>query len=147
MKQVRTSAFETNSSSSHSITLSDDTEINDFLYVSPDGVCTIFTGEYGWEIREYTDAGTKASYIATYVKNYGTDESKKKYEEMLFKVVKEVTGAKEVEIVGEKDDFYEFGHIDHESVYVPLDVLGNEETLKKFIFDKKSVLRTDNDNH
>lgn len=74
MKQIRQSAFETNSSSSHSITISYGDYTPDKLYVE-NGVLEIYTGEFGWEHEDYYDAATKAAYCLTWLKGEGSRHS------------------------------------------------------------------------
>ena len=145
MKKIRRSVFETNSSSSHSITIAKEKHfIPEQLYIEEDGTCKIFTGEFGWEEAYYHDAATKASYCATYVKNYHLE-----LEEMLLDVIqKETKASAGVIIVGEgESDCYPWGYIDHQSDDVCDKAFESEDNLRQFIFNKKSVLITDNDNH
>lgn len=53
--------FETNSSSSHSISIVSGDYIPDKIYVDETGTCNIFPGEFGWEIEDFYDAASKAS--------------------------------------------------------------------------------------
>lgn len=148
MKQIRHNTFETNSSSSHSITISnkghfDSNALPVVKYYNGTRDCVVLTGEhFGWEERDYDDAQTKANYLATFVDTvelYQQDMSKLK--KQLIDCIKEVTGCKSV--VFDTED----GYIDHQSEEVALDAFENKDTLKHFIFNRGSVLRTDNDNH
>jgi hypothetical protein len=67
--------------------------------------------------------------------------------QLFAQVIKDTTGANEVEIVQTGDKYFEFGYIDHQSDHVPADALKDAQVLKAFIFDPASVLHTDNDNH
>jgi len=155
MKQVRQSAFETNSSSSHSITIAEGDFKPDTLYIE-DGVLEIHPGEYGWEHETYYDAATKASYCLTWLKGEDARHSEED-EEMFIKVLKEVTGAREVKFVPvfteetkSQSDFWQWGYIDHQSGPGEGGALSqawrSEEALKSFIFNPASRLHTDNDN-
>lgn len=145
MRKERQQAFETNSSSSHSITISNCGCPTDTLRVE-NGECDIFPGEFGWEIAEYTDAVTKASYCLTYAKHRGEEHSPRELL-MLEKVVKDHTGAKKVNFIERTDEYSPWGYIDHQSQYECTDAFSNEADLLSFIFNPESVLRTDNDNH
>jgi len=62
MKKVRQQVFETNSSSSHSLTVASTGKILDTL--GQDGIITLNSQEFGWGVEEYDDAQTKAEYVA-----------------------------------------------------------------------------------
>lgn len=134
MKNIRQSVFETNSSSTHSVSVSKDTDgIYDTLFPE-NGILTIDGMDFGWEWQTYNDAATKAAYVAVYL-NYNALQK-----DTLEKVLKEHTGAKEV--VFNIKDFY----IDHQSVNEAGYLFLSEETLKEFIFNPKSYLMLGNDN-
>ena len=126
MKTTRKNVFETNSSSTHSISLESGTY----------GVLTIQGDDFGWEIEEYYDAWTKANYCRVDAQ-YNEDAL-----EMLKEVIEEVTG---LEVVIEECE----GYIDHQSSNTTFDegVFDSRSNLKDFIFNSNSVLYTDNDNH
>lgn len=144
-KVTRRAMFETNSSSTHSITIVNGTA-DDKLPVRA-GVCRIYPGEFGWEAEDYTDAATKASYCLTYAKNDGAPDRLLK---MLEEVIKEATGAEKVEFTERHSEFYPWGYIDHQSGLTESDVCSeafeSKEKLKNFIFCSKSLLHTGNDN-
>lgn len=64
MQQIRKSVFETNSSSTHSISISSHGDIE---LVTPDdeGNINVDIGQFGWEEEIHSDFATKASYLAT----------------------------------------------------------------------------------
>lgn len=142
IEKKRVGVFETNSSSTHSITISESGDLTDKLLVE-NGVCEIYPGEFGWDVEEYNDATTKASYCLTWAKEYGSE----KHEEMLKEAIKEHTGAETVEFVPAVSEYYQWGYIDHQSSDVCQKAFGSREALKNFIFNHKSWLSTDNDNH
>ena len=133
MKTIRKSVFETNSSSTHSITIGYGNNW-DTLSSDEDGCIFIFGGEFGWEEASYNDAYTKASYCATAAQY---DENR---QEMLIKVISSYTNCK-------VDITFDVGYIDHQSSEVADEVFYSYDDLKQFIFNKDSVLVTDNDNH
>lgn len=144
----RHGTFETNSSSTHSICIASG-ECRDSLrpYTNEhviDGV-VISGGHFGWEVEDYWDAESKASYCITWVRQYSND--KENHEEMLRKVIMEHTGSKQVVFLCNTDwakgDYY---YIDHQSSDVCEEAFQSEESLKQFIFNKNSLLHTDNDN-
>lgn len=174
MKVTRHGVFETNSSSTHSITIDrGEWSRNHRTHVLPksdDGICRVFPGEFGCEVREYNDTATKASYVLTYIfeqrgvdalakkgndkYDHATDISKKISEhlEMLRVVIAERVGRR-VEFVslGKREygdgDEEDWGYIDHQSVHVCVEAFESHDALRDFIFNSKSILRTDNDNH
>ena len=141
MKQIRKGVFETNSSSSHSITISDKGGWEEIK----SNVIEIESGEYGWEFDTFTGFYSKASYIYTYLINSGDKDEI----EWLRKIVKEYTNADKVIFEheeSEEEPRWGYGYIDHQSSDVPQEALVSEETLKAFLFNKHSFFETGNDN-
>lgn len=136
--KIRKSLFETNSSSTHSITIQ---ESGDYTSIKHNGKIELFGGEFGWEWVAYRDALIKANYCAVYAAG---NESKT---EMLKEVISEHTGA-EVEILVQTDNYDKEGYsyIDHQSSDTADDAFASRETLKNFIFGVNSTLYTGNDN-
>lgn len=166
MRQVRLGVFETNSSSTHSLTIDGGQFEPDHMFVE-DGVLEIHPGKFGWEWRDYRDAHTKASYLLTWLRemprNYKTrvDEEERRF----VRVLKRVTGAKKVRFVplpvstpGGGQTLAErrwvksqqWGYIDHQSIEggggPGKAALESEESIERFVFNPKSVLHTGNDN-
>lgn len=145
MKKIRNGMFETNSSSSHSIILNKG-RITDKLNPDKYGILKIYPDEFGWDIMDYTDAYTKASYCLTYAKQ----AKNKKWENMLRKVLLRHTQAKEVEFI-QDNNMYPWGYIDHQSgpeeMGACTPVFNSESDLANFIFNPECILHTDNDNH
>jgi hypothetical protein len=143
-RKIRRGVFETNSSSTHSITISEgvlNDEMLDTIIPNEDGVITLTGGEFGWEVEEYNDALTKANYCAI---DNAYDEEKM---EMLNQVIEEQTGARLV--VHEFDDNWgspNWSYIDHQSRGTSDEAFESKEVLRQFIFNKNSILYTDNDN-
>jgi hypothetical protein len=133
--RIRQGIFETNSSSSHSITIDMQGARTAKIPLAGDGKCHIYTGEFGWEVERYSDAPTKASYALTYARN------NQELEQMLARVVGRVMGA---EVILEIDTD---GYIDHQSDDVCSAAFKSEDALEAFIFAPFSSLQTDNDNH
>lgn len=128
--------FETNSSSSHSISWSRSAaQLLDSIKPDVDGNIILTGGEFGWGYESHSDAWTKANYCAV-------DVAGSSNEEILKKVIREHTGAKQV-IVQLSSDAY----IDHQSIGTAHDLFDKEEDVKRFIFDRNISLIIDNDNH
>ena len=162
----RIGVFETNSSSSHSVSVAlaendkvlkcrlpiTDEEGKKVIYVDP--------GEFEWEIESYSDAETKLSYLITVLfelvkkdkmhlsllHNLGT--KKKELYDKLERIVCDFCGADEIIVRSINDSWNPFGSIDHQSTDVALNVLNEDDDyILNFIFNPNSVLYTDNDNH
>ena len=143
-KVIRHSIFETNSSSTHSITITSGDDIFDNIKPDKNLRVELIPGEYGWEVETYPSAFEKACYAATWAKTCGKKEDVK----LLKKVIKEHTGAKYVKIIkGGNDGFIGngYGYIDHQSKDLIKDYFDTEELLKNFIFNKRFILHTDSD--
>jgi hypothetical protein len=136
MINIRSNVFETNSSSTHSISISDNLDgILETIVPNDNGIIILIGGEFGWEWEKYNDALTKANYCAVDNPNN---------RDMLIKVIKEHTGAKDVVIV--VDESWNSSYIDHQSGGTSNKIFETEETLKNFIFNPKCWLFTGNDN-
>jgi hypothetical protein len=134
-KLIRHGVYETNSSSSHSVSigLQESKEfLLDTLYPDQDGIITIEGGEYGWEWFKHNDAATKASYAA---QQFSHDDEKL---QILKEVIMEQTGAEDVVFEDLKN-----GYIDHDSSGI---IDSNKTILRDFIFNKNSWLFGGNDN-
>lgn len=132
-KIVRTGVFETNSSSSHSLSVArDDQEfVYDTIYPDQNGIIRVTGQEFGWGWSKHNDAMTKLAYA--FQDSFGM-------EELISRVVRKQTGATEV-IFDEAG-----GYIDHDGVGTTSDIRGSEEDMRNFIFNKNSWLFIGNDN-
>ena len=149
--RIREGVFETNSSSSHDLTISRDGELN--LTFSKEtlrnGVFNASTGDYGWEWHRYYLPEGKINYLVTGLfarENIDEDQDMEELKEsnpnfaMLCDVVEKQTGVKLTVRA------YEDSHIDHESSYEWQGAFENEETLRNFLFSPNSFVQTGNDN-
>lgn len=128
MFNVRVKCFETNSSSTHSVSLSSTTIIDKSLNIYRNREITFEGGEFGWEWKRYDDALSKINYLSMFFEN--TEELKD--------IIKEVIGA---EIIFKKE-----GYIDHVGDHRKKIKFLDREDLKNFIFNKRRFLFTGNDN-
>jgi DNA polymerase sigma len=159
MKQVRNMVFETNSSSTHSITL---TGLKDY-YDIPTHTLNIEFGEYGWEQERYYSVRSKLSYVFTMIQYKifyyePTDEkdlyfeiTNSKYAKWIREMVKDFC-EQEIEINKNYSTYYPCGYIDHQSTDILDDFWSDDENefkknMKEFIFNSKYGFVTDNDNH
>ena len=138
MKKIRKNIFETNSSSTHSISVCGneiDSDMYDFIIPNENGEI-IFSNSicFSWGFEKFNDAHTKALYcIADHI---GEQEKI----DMVKKVISEQTGCNNI-IVSINDYM-----IDHQSYGTSNEVFESEEKLKNFIFNKNSWLFIGNDN-
>jgi hypothetical protein len=152
-QQIRKNVFETNSSSSHSLTLSQsDLTTQPFSSeVLRSGTLLLEKGEFGWEWRRYYDTDKKVEYLFTQLFHDDIPEgdaatvtaelraSEPRFD-MLCRVIKEHTGL-DVQVVPGSE-----GYIDHESDYVGMDLFQDESKLTQFLFSPDSSIETGNDN-
>lgn len=135
MKKIRRGVFETNSSSSHSISIAETTKDTKWakLPLDTDGVCRVHEDEFGWSGGASSGAAKKTSYCFT----YAVDDPKLLL--MLGEVIQEEMGVTVDFVRGD-------GYIDHQSSDVCQDAFESKDTLKRFIFNPDSYLDIDNDN-
>ena len=149
--KIRVAMFETNSSSTHSISINHkEAAILDKLPVTIQGVIKIWPGDFGWEEAEYTDACTKASYALTYALNTSIAGAMRRRLTILKSAIRKVQPGHKIKIMRLDDSYYEFGSIDHQSYEGEGDAcapaFASVEAMVQFIFNPSSVLRTGNDN-
>lgn len=146
MKNIRYGTFETNSSSTHSISIAEHCEgLMDIIRPDDRGMIELCGGEFGWQEEEFTDALTKANYC--YIDNYGNEDRLKR----LIGVISEQTGVKSENILLRATLDYSsknnWSYVDHQSAGTSSEAFETDEKLRQFIFNPNSILRTDNDNH
>lgn len=155
---VRHAMFETNSSSSHSIVLGTNF-VRDKMWKSclssDEGCFEIYRGYFQWGPERFTDAATKASYLATAIHIIRNDPAKQEvYLARLKRAVIEFTGVPNVVIKpyyhnGLHDGPDDDSGIDHMSEEVAFEVLNGDdaiEKIKNFVFNTNSILYITNDN-
>lgn len=160
--KTRHGVFETNSSSTHSLTLS---PIMENMVESPVtdreiamGFVTICSGEYGWEQDTFSFFHEKASYLYTDAmigkddKDENVDPNNEYYRntnlklKMIADSIKEYTGLGVV-FTKEEGSYYPFGYIDHQSYGVCSQVWEEGvDGVTRFLFSMNSSFETDNDN-
>lgn len=147
MINVRSSVFETNSSSTHSITLNfnDSVDLTDTIYVNSDGKIVLSGGDFSYTEIYIDKAISKANFIAVYMCVYGDEQLKLRLE----KVLKEQTGASEIVydirmiyfdgkpansfFSTEYNNPYDYDNSDSFQ-----DIIKDEDKLRKFIFNSSS---------
>jgi len=167
MKKIRTNVFETNSSSCHSLVVAETPNFNYTIIPDKDGLITLDGDSYGGgDGKEYTDALTKANYVATSVvmgRGYH-DESETEFDpdlatkeqledfyiarahdsenaRRLVNIIKKHTKAKCVHLIPKKYNVY----IDHDSAGLGIDFMRDhtDEEVKNLLFNSESVLTLD----
>lgn len=168
MKQIRNGVFETNSSSTHSLSVVGEFKYDNTLkaFIDYDNYLHISFGQFGWEQEEYHDAYEKLKYLVTFI------AEKFPYEEINIWCCPHPMDMDRIyDLFKTRDDFNELnylikeelncsgiwldegeGYIDHQSheCYATIDDLLHDwgfSSMYDFIFDESAVLRTDNDNH
>lgn len=114
----------------------------DTIFPDENGDIVLDGGQFGWEVKEYNGAITKANYCA--IDQFDNLDRIK----MLSEVILEQTGAKRL-VLDFSTDYKDknFSYIDHQSEGTSNEAFVSKEKLRSFIFDPNSVLYTDNDNH
>lgn len=146
MKKIRNGVFETNSSSSHSVSINSSEELLDTLIPDKDGNIVLSgiggCGEFGWGLERINSAYIKALYCA--VDCFRNEKSMK----LLTDVIKKQTLCNDVIYDIELKDYNseKWCYIDHQSQGTSSPCFESEENLRNFIFNKNSWLFLANDN-
>lgn len=135
MKNIRNNVFETNSSSSHSISITESSDgVLDTIECDEDGVITIVGDGFGREWTAYNEPRIKAGYCMC------DNSNNPAALELLREVIMEHTGCSKVEFKIDSNSY-----VDHQSVGTSADAFVDKETLKRFIFDPESYIFTGSD--
>ena len=165
-RQIRSSVFETNSSSTHSVSIMGENYKMDNLKADyGEDYITMTFGDFGWEERSYIDPYTKLQYALTMVieteGRYNICNSVEEFYDLEgYKQINDVVKSRcgfEVRLDEDSIQEPEYGYTNHEGY---IDHQSSEDyrclqefldeygvSLEDFIFDPKVVLITDNDNH
>jgi hypothetical protein len=156
--------FVSNSSSSSFIVIGDGKPSQQQCYPEIEGRPGEFIvglyGEtsFGWDHREYSTSWDRVNFAwiqAQYCADKTRGINRPERMEMLTRVIKEYTGAKEVSSVidlafdGPEGPYNVWGYIDHQSSAdesMNLEMFENDETLARFLFSPDSYIQGDNDN-
>ena len=157
---IRSEVFETNSSSSHSLTI-DPSAVRDFSLMADAlraGVIEITLDSfYGWEWRRLHKPQSKLAYLLTQATYCGGGVSVERAEagdditemlregssaaEAIIAAVEEATGCRVTVLAGSD------AGIDHDSVGVGGDLWREPDNLLNFVFSKDAYVQTGNDNN
>lgn len=148
MRKIRKEVFETNSSSVHSLVISNDGLEKSNLKLNKEGKIEITFGSFGKDFNIYSSQYDKLSYLITllyYISNGFNYESI--YDNYEFKLVEEAiceyTGAKGIKILTKYKP-----EIDHQSQpYYGIEIVNvyNKDEIINFVFNKYISLKTDCD--
>lgn len=150
MLNIRNNVFETNSSSSHSVSLvtSDGSELLESFVPDENGNIVLKGGDFSYTEKWITSTIDKLNFVAVYFHAYYDPELKERFE----RVVKEHTGAAEiiydirlqVQDQQSANSFLSTEYAEPSSYYsenelrVTLDnIFNNDDLLKMFLFNKK----------
>jgi hypothetical protein len=164
MRQIRKSVFETNSSSTHSVSIQKSGRLDSsYLKVDEeDNKVHVQFGEFGWGVESFYSQEEKLSYLCTMVaeaegRNLKTEEDFYNSEgfQLINGVVSEYCNCDGVVIDNANFKTTSWGlehegYIDHQSCeYSSLQEFLNDydTNVIEFIFNNGVVLHTDNDNH
>ena len=165
MKVIRNSVWETNSSSSHTVSIRGKKNITKYAFVGDSKSLGIHLDEYGWSGPDCDDFMSKLEYamcmvLMTEYPDFGywehgftvnqtVLESLDGYQLLLNAVRTQFPDCKEI-IIKKNDGYYPYGYIDHQSYedYSSLrDFLEDWNlTAERYLFDYGVVVHIDNDN-
>jgi hypothetical protein len=141
MKNIRQAIFETNSSSSHSISfIGNQYGMYDTIHPDSDGKIHLEGGEFGWGPDTLTNPLSKASYCAV---DAFFDRDKL---DMLKKVICDHTGA--IDVIFDFSiliDGPNWSYIDHQSCGTSYEYFESEQKLKDLIFDTNYLINIESD--
>lgn len=158
MIQIRKNVFETNSSSTHSLVISQkERSYNYCLPVDDDGTLTIAFGEFGWGPELLTAPIEKLSYLVTdRIDMYDIPEEIKDDEDAVQEAIMESENIREiVEVVMSccpdvkrvrfelNDSWNPFGYVDHQSQGTSYDM---DLSIEEIVFSNKVIIMIANDN-
>jgi hypothetical protein len=166
MKQIRRGTFETNSSSTHSISFISDDALrkleSDILYVPAtrqlevvdfEGVPTVFVelGRFDWGPGVYNDPYTKLSYLLTKVAHYYDIDNEEDLDDFynghefddLNKIVSDYFDGAQLRIDNTNTDYC---CTDHDMCLADIKYMYEDKNLYDFVFDPNIVLTVTNDN-
>lgn len=141
-KQIRKSAFETNSSSTHSICITK----NNILDQKQKHV-DFTIGEFGWEREQYHDPYSKAQYLYTAILVNSRGDLLSNIKIILIK--NNINYNFEIPQYNSSGDYtwLDNGYIDHdEDLDEFLSICKDENKLMKYLFSSESFIITGNDN-
>lgn len=156
MKQIRRNVFETNSSSTHSITIRHDELEQNYMKIHDDGYIHTQLREFGWEIEDYESQEDRLSYLltmlaeknglSTWLRTCETDELMNTQDfKRISKEIGEYADCSGV-IVDPSEGYIDHqSHEDYQTFQEFLDEYGTDAV--EFVYGRGNIVHTDNDNH
>ncbi len=146
-RKIRKGVFETNSSSVHSLVISNEGREPSEFKLNKDGEIEIDFGQFGKDKRIYTSQYDKLSYLITCLYYLSGWEISDIYDRREFREIQEAickyTGATGIKIIGEQEP-----EIDHQSQpYDGIEIINvyDDDKVINFVFNKYVLLKTDCD--
>lgn len=141
MIQVRSSVFETNSSSIHSICIARGSSLRSKDYSYPAHL-DVHLRSYGWEFAKLETVEDRASYVYSLAMSMDEAEG-----EVIKSHIFDICSENDVDVDFDldRDDFWGVDHACDGTEFL-LDMLHNKKLLRDFIFCKRSCVFTGNDN-
>lgn len=142
MKTIRNNTFETNSSSTHSITVSN---THDWNYNLPITVTPEWYGEFGWEWETWSSIEEKIAYMIRCLVSY--DYTKKTLQDKV-KPIQERLRNLGIYFDLPTYEEWEDGYVDHEDWYQAEmeEIYNDDDTLLRFLLSNNSYIEGGNDN-
>lgn len=142
MLKKRNKVFETNSSSTHSITVSDR---NNGEYNLPITVKPAWYGEFGWEWETWSSIEEKLAYMIRCLIAY--DYTKETLQDKI-KPIQERLHSLGIDFELPTYDDWQDGYVDHEDWYQEEmeDIYNNDNDLLNFLLSENSYIEGGNDN-
>lgn len=144
-RQIRRNVFETNSSSTHAICISNKS-------VAKEDIPTFVKfnhGKFGWEFEENDSISDRAAYLYQAICEvcYYDDKTKSEYMDSLRSALSKYGVTCEFDSYDKDDDSWEVGYIDHGSETREFvdSVMNSDERLIRYLFGN-SIIITGNDN-
>lgn len=161
MRQIRLGVFETNSSSSHSISIMKkggvpDAQSLENQFWTHDGVLTEWGSDIEFGRTPFQVLTTPRERMRYAIASYATEDKFRDIEEI---ICMRVPGVKEIELpkcdgwhcnhnYDNYNDDHFYGHVDHESMDVLSNFLNTHGvTLEDFIFDNRYIVWVDGDEY
>lgn len=143
MIQVRSSVFETNSSSIHSICIARGSRLHPKDYESIDHL-DISIGDFGWRFKKYDTAAARASYLYTLACDLDRGEEMKN---RIFVLLGDLGIDVDFRNADDEEEYW-YCHVDHayEAEEFLNSMFHSDRLLIDFILCKRSCVFTGNDN-
>ena len=156
MRQIRKHLFETNSSSTHTIVIANDSD-DEFKNNLPQKI-VFDVGEFGWEFKRYDDKQTRADYLFTaiicnnmcdkYLPIIKQTLEKWDVEAIFPDISKKKCTYSNIEydvLADDENRWYCIDHCDELREFIEM-VCNDEVLLMNYLFSEKSLIATGNDN-